>query len=99
VSKKNRVPAGPPPVPADLMTMPGTRLNFWAVGECPYCSQRHYHLAGGPLADPRERLGEVSAPCGEGQYVLTLPVRKARKGKKGARRERWDDWNPADDDE
>lgn len=99
MAKKNRIPAGPPTIAADLMTMPGTRLNFWAVSECPYCTQRHYHLAGGPLADPRERLGEVTAPCGEGNYILTLPARKARKGKKGARRDRWDELNLWDEDE
>jgi hypothetical protein len=94
VAKKHRPPAGPQEVYVDLMLMPGTKVLFWAVGECPYCGARHYHPAGTERDDPGERLGEVQAPCGNGMYILALPPRPLKKkGKKAKRREAWDDWS------
>lgn len=73
--------------------MPGTRVLFWAVGECPFCGAKHYHAAGTERDDPGERLGEVQSGCGVGAYILALPPRSLRKkGKKGKRRA-WDDWS------
>ena len=92
VAKKHRQPSAPPETYVQLLPMPGTRVLFWAVGECPYCEGRHYHAAGTERDDPTERLGEVQAGCGGGPYVLALPPRPARKkGKKARRREAWDD--------
>lgn len=92
MAKKHRPPAVPPPAIATLLPMPGTRVLFWAVGECPYCSGRHYHPAGTEAGNPGERLGEVASPCGNGPYVLTLPLRPARKKGKRSRQRGWDDF-------
>jgi hypothetical protein len=97
VAKKLRqAPAVPeariPEVYVDLLLMPGTKVLFWAVGECPLCGARHYHPAGTERDDPGERLGEVQAGCGGGTYILALPPRPLRKkSKKARRREAWDD--------
>ena len=40
---------------------------YWKVVDCPFCGQGHRHSAG---EDPREILGEVTAPCGQGRYLL-----------------------------
>ncbi|WP_407538760.1 hypothetical protein Q0M94_11310 [Deinococcus radiomollis] len=94
MAKKNRQPSAPQEVYVDLMLMPGTKVLFWAVAECPYCEARHYHPAGTERGDPGERLGEVQAPCGNGPYILALQPRPLRKkGKKGKRRDSWDDFD------
>ncbi|WP_425147074.1 hypothetical protein [Deinococcus sp.] len=96
MAKKSRPSAVTPTVYVQLLPMPGTRVLFWAVGECPYCAARHYHPAGTVRDDPGERLGEVQAPCGGGAYVLALQPRPPRKkGKKARRQGGWD----ADDSE
>lgn len=71
-----------------LRDMPGTRVMFWVVDECPYCGKRHLHLAGNlRQADPGETLGEHAAPCRpDRSYELTLPPRPKRKGSKEERR-------------
>ncbi len=93
MAKKHRQPSAPQDVYVDLMLMPGTKVLFWAVGECPFCGAKHYHAAGTERDDPGERLGEVLAGCGGGAYILALPPRPLRKkGKKGKRRA-WDDWS------
>lgn len=84
-----------------LRDLPGTRVMFWVVGECPYCGGRHVHPAGNlRTADPGERLGEQTAACDQARtYELLLPPRPGKKaGKDGKRRERregklraWDD--------
>ena len=81
-----------------LREMPGTRVAFWAVQECPFCGAQHFHLAGARGSEPEERLGETRAPCqsATGQadriYTLSLPPRVQTKGGKRAqqRRERRD---------
>ncbi|MVN87828.1 hypothetical protein GO986_13775 [Deinococcus sp. HMF7620] len=83
-----------------LRDMPGTRVMFWVVDACPYCGERHLHVAGNlRTADPGETLGEVPAPCQpERPYILALPPRPKRKaGKEERRRARrvgkQDDWD------
>jgi len=95
VAKKNRLPAPTPETYVELLNMPGTKVLFWAVGECPYCGARHYHPAGTERDDPGERLGEVQAPCGLGAYILALPPRPLRKKSKKARRR--SDWEDSDE--
>ena len=96
--KKGRAAPVTPTVFTDLLEMPGTRVLFWAVGECPYCGSKHYHpagvlsatlLAGRAETDPADRLGETQAPCGNGPYILALPPRPLRKKGKRARRSDW----------
>ncbi len=94
MAKKHRQPSAPQEVYVDLLNMPGTKVLFWAVGECPFCGARHYHPAGTERDDPGERLGEAQAPCGNGAYILALQPRPLRKkGKKGKRRDGWDDYD------
>lgn len=64
-----------------LRDMPGTRVMFWVVDECPYCGDRHLHVIGNlRSADPSDGLGEYPAPCKpERTYELTLPPRSTRK--------------------
>jgi hypothetical protein len=71
-----------------LRDMPGTRVMFWVVDDCPYCGERHLHLAGNlRSADPGETLGEYPAPCDPARsYELALPPRPKRKQGKEARR-------------
>lgn len=77
----------PPIAYADLRDLPGTRLMFWVVDPCPLCGSRHIHPAGHLRDDPRERLGEVAAPCEPGrEYVLTVPPRPRKTDRKGERR-------------
>jgi hypothetical protein len=87
-----------------LRDMPGTSVMFWVVDECPYCGERHLHLAGNLRdADPADTLVEVAAPCApERRYELTLPPRPKRKASKEERRRARraaradgvpDDWN------
>ena len=70
MAKKHRQPSAPQDVYVDLLLMPGTRVLFWAVGECPFCGAKHYHAAGTERDDPGERLGEVQSGCGGGAYIL-----------------------------
>ncbi|WP_221088978.1 hypothetical protein [Deinococcus aquaedulcis] len=98
MAKKDR--RSPQPAFVTLRDMPGTRVMFWVVDSCPYCGERHLHVAGNlRTADPGETLGEVPAPCQpERPYVLSLPPRPKRKGgKEERRRERRenkrDDWD------
>ena len=94
MAKKHRQPSAPQEVYVDLLNMPGTKVLFWGVGECPYCGARHYHPAGTERDDPGERLGEAQAPCGNGSYILALQPRPPRKkGKKAKRRDSWDDFD------
>lgn len=82
---------GPRPAYVTLRDLPGTRLMFWVVGECPYCAGRHLHPAGNlRTADPGERLGEQPAPCDPTRtYELQLPPRpKKKSGKQTRRKER-----------
>lgn len=83
--------------PRDL---PGTRVMFWVVDECPYCGERHFHPAGNlRTADPSEKLGEQPAMCDPTRtYELLLPPRPKKKtGKPERRKERragkLDDWD------
>ena len=71
-----------------LRDMPGTRVMFWVVDECPYCGERHLHLAGNIRdADPGDTLGECPAPCRPDRlYDLTLPPRPKRKAGKEERK-------------
>ena len=71
-----------------LRDMPGTRVMFWVVDECPYCGERHLHLAGNIRdADPGETLGEYPAPCTPDRiYELALPPRPKRKAGKEERK-------------
>jgi hypothetical protein len=74
-----------------LRDLPGTRIMFWVVDECPYCGERHLHPAGNlRTADPSDRLGEVPAVCDPTRvYELALPPRPKKKaGKTERRRER-----------
>lgn len=74
-----------------LRDLPGTRVMFWLVTDCPYCGGQHLHPAGNlRSADPSDTLGEHAASCNpERRYVLTLPPRPARKrGKEARRKER-----------
>ncbi|WP_346732447.1 hypothetical protein [Deinococcus radiodurans] len=85
MGKKDRLTTRPAFV--TLRDLPGTRVMFWVVGECPYCGERHLHPAGNlRTADPGERLGEVPAPCNpERLYDLQLPPQTAaQKGQGGA---------------
>ena len=89
MGKKDR--RTPQPAFVTLRDLPGTRVMFWVVGECPYCGERHLHPAGNlRTADPGERLGEVPAPCDpERLYDLQLPPRPQRKkGKEARKKER-----------
>ncbi|PNY80440.1 hypothetical protein [Deinococcus koreensis] len=89
MGKKDR--QGPRIAFVTLRDMPGTQVMFWVVDECPYCGERHAHLAGNLRdADPGETLGEHPAPCRpERSYELTLPPRPKRKvGKEERRRAR-----------
>lgn len=71
-----------------LRDMPGTQVMFWEVEQCPYCGERHLHLAGNlRSADPGDTLGEQPAPCTPGRtYELTLPPRPRSKKKNKAER-------------
>jgi hypothetical protein len=71
-----------------LRDLPGTRLMFWVVDECPYCAGRHLHPAGNlRTADPGERLGEQVAACDPARtYELLLPSRPKKKAGKGEKR-------------
>lgn len=74
-----------------LRDLPGSRVMFWVVDECPYCGGRHFHPAGNlRTADPGERLGEQPAMCDPSlTYELTLPPRpKKKNGKQERRKER-----------
>jgi len=72
-----------------LREMPGTRVAFWVVESCPYCTKQHFHLAGARDDDPEERLGEAKAPCRpEHTYILALPPRAQTKGGKRAQQRR-----------
>ncbi|MFC4426298.1 hypothetical protein [Deinococcus navajonensis] len=74
-----------------LRDLPGTRVMFWLVQDCPYCGASHLHPAGNlRTADPAETLGERPAPCDPARlYVLSLPPRPQKKrGKEARRRER-----------
>ena len=74
-----------------LRDLPGTRVMFWVVDECPYCGERHMHIAGNlRSADPGESLGEYPAPCDPTRtYDLELPPKpKKKQGKEARRRER-----------
>ncbi|SMB94793.1 hypothetical protein [Deinococcus hopiensis] len=71
-----------------LRDLPGTRLMFWVVSECPYCAGQHLHPAGNlRTADPGERLGEQPAPCDPSRtYELSLAPRPKKKSGKNERR-------------
>ena len=70
-----------------LRDMPGTRVMFWVVDACPYCGERHLHVAGNIRSDPGESLGEHPAPCQPDRtYELALPPQPKKKGGKDARR-------------
>lgn len=74
-----------------LRDLPGTRVLFWVVDDCPYCGERHLHVAGNlRTADPGESLGEYPAPCDPARtYELALaPKPKKKQGKEARRRER-----------
>lgn len=73
---------------ASLRDMPGTRVMFWVVDACPYCGERHMHVAGNlRTADPGESLGEYAAPCDPSRvYEVTLTPRPKRKQGKETRR-------------
>ncbi|EYB69770.1 hypothetical protein DEIPH_ctg002orf0101 [Deinococcus phoenicis] len=74
-----------------LRDLPGTRVMFWVVEDCPYCGGRHFHPAGNLRnADPGERLGEQPAACDPARtYELLLPPRPKKKaGKQERRKER-----------
>ncbi|MDP9763890.1 hypothetical protein [Deinococcus enclensis] len=91
----------PQPAFVTLRDLPGTRVVFWMVSECPYCAGQHLHVAGNLRNTETEVvLGEVPAPCDmERTYVLSLPPRpKKRKGRRSERRERHEAWldDPAD---
>lgn len=84
----------PRPAFVTLRDIPGTRVMFWVVDECPYCGERHLHIAGNlRTADPGESLGEYPAPCQpDRMYELTLPPRpRKEKGRRKTKRSRWDD--------
>ncbi|UID69220.1 hypothetical protein DRO_0212 [Deinococcus radiodurans R1 = ATCC 13939 = DSM 20539] len=87
MGKKDRLTTRPAFV--TLRDLPGTRVMFWVVGECPYCGERHLHPAGNlRTADPGERLGEVPAPATRSASTTCnspKPQRKrARRRGKGA---------------
>lgn len=86
MGKKDR--RTPQPAYVTLRDLPGTRVMFWLVEQCPYCGERHLHPAGHlRTADPSDTLGEVPAPCDPGRpYELLLPPKPKRKGGKDARR-------------
>ncbi len=71
-----------------LRDMPGTQVMFWVVDDCPYCGERHLHLAGNlRSADPSDTLGQQPAVCDpERTYELTLPPRPRKKKTKAERR-------------
>ena len=74
-----------------LRDLPGSRVMFWVVDECPFCGSRHFHPAGNlRTADPSERLGEQPAMCDPSlTYELALPPRpKKKNGKQERRKER-----------
>lgn len=91
MAKKDR--HGPRTAFVTLRDMPGTQVMFWMVEPCPYCGERHLHLAGHLRADPGESLGEHPAPCQPDRtYELTLEPRpKKKKGARGRGRRGWDD--------
>jgi len=73
---------------AVLRALPGSRVQLWVVESCPLCGRPHFHAVGGRDADPRERLGSVTAPC-EPQvtYLLTETPRARREDRRGRRRQ------------
>lgn len=80
----------PPTVAAQFRELPGTQVGFWVVETCPHCGAPHFHAAGARLADPMERLGLTTAPCGK-EYILVRPQDKRKKKSKKAAR-RYDPW-------
>lgn len=93
MGKKDRRNAAPALAFVTLRDLPGTRVLFWVVDSCPYCGERHLHVAGNMRsaeADPGETLGEHPAPCDPTRPdVLSLPPRpKKKRGKQERRRER-----------
>jgi len=85
-----------------LRDLPGTRVMFWVVSECPYCTGQHLHPAGNlRTADPSERLGEQPAPCDLTRtYELALAPRpKKKNGKQERRRARREGKLPEWDEE
>lgn len=91
MGKKDRRPAALAPAFVTLRELPGTRVLFWVVDACPYCGERHVHVAGHLRhADPGDTLGEHPAPCDPALlYVLSVPPRPTKKrGRQDRRRER-----------
>lgn len=73
---------------AVLRDVPGTRVNLWVVARCPLCGASHYHPAGTLRDNPKERLGEVAAPCHPGiTYLLAEAPKPRKEDRKAARRQ------------
>lgn len=95
-------PLSVPEVSVTFRELPGTRVGFWVVPICPFCSATHFHPAGAGKTDPLQKLGEVAARCGEGRYIIGLAPKSKRKKERRAENKRarkagsgdaWDDWD------